>query len=104
MTVTVFENPKISHFISFEFLMPKIDKTSRVLWNCNFAENSCNMSDFQTLCICRQASALCSPASSLCSQCLKITEKVAFNIASEERYVCGQTALPDRSLLIEQKW
>ena len=24
------------------------------------------MSDFQTLCICRQASALCSPASSLC--------------------------------------
>ena len=60
------------------------------------------------------------------SQCLKITEKVAFNIASEASYVCngqkfiknakngqfwwvfetkpfGQTMLPDRSILVEQK-
>ena len=59
------------------------------------------------------------------TQCLKITEKVSFNIASEARYVyilsgqkliknaktspfrkpeaCGQTILPDRSLLIVQK-
>ena len=54
------------------------------------------------------------------SQCLKITEKVSFNIASEANYVyiipkivnlasfwkseaCGQTVLPDRSLLISQK-
>ena len=62
------------------------------------------------------------------SQCLKFTEKVSFNIASEARYVyilsrqkliknakngflasfwkpeaCGQTVLPDRSVLIRQK-
>ena len=63
------------------------------------------------------------------SQCLKITEKVAFSFASEASYVyilsgqkfiknakncqfwrlfenleaCGQTVLPDRSLLIGQK-
>ena len=63
------------------------------------------------------------------SQCLKITEKVSFNIASEASYVyilsgrklikngkndpfwrvfwkpeaCGQTVLPDRSVLIGQK-
>ena len=63
------------------------------------------------------------------SQCLKITEKVAFNSASEASYVyilsgqkfinnvkngpfwrvlrkpeaCGQTVLPDRSLVIGQK-
>ena len=30
-------------------------------------------------------------------QCLKITEKVTFNMA------CGQTVLPDRSILIGQK-
>ena len=59
--------------------------------------------------------------------CLKITEKVSFNIASEASYVynlsgqkliknakngqanfwkpeaCGQTVLPDRSVLIGQK-
>ena len=61
-----------------------------------------------------------------CSPCLKIAKKVAFNIASEASYiyilnghklikkwsilasfwkpdVCGQTVLPDRSLLIGQK-
>ncbi len=63
------------------------------------------------------------------SRCLKITEKVSFNIASEASYVyilsgqkliknakngpfwrsfekpeaCGQTVLPDRSVLIGQK-
>ena len=63
------------------------------------------------------------------AQCLQISEKVAFNIASEASYVyilsrqkfienakkssilasfwkheaCGQTVLPDRSLLLEQK-
>ena len=63
------------------------------------------------------------------TQCLKITEKVSFNIASEASYVyvfseqklinnakngsfwrvfwkpedCGQTVLPDRSVLIGQK-
>ena len=63
------------------------------------------------------------------TQCLKVTEKVAFNIASEASYVyilsrqkfmknapkwsilasfwkpeaCGQTVLPDRSILIGQK-
>ena len=63
------------------------------------------------------------------SQCLKITQKVSFNIASEASYVyilsgqkfiknaekgqflrvfdkpevCGQTVLPDRSILIGQK-
>ena len=40
------------------------------------------------------------------SQCLKITEKVAFNIASEASYVyilSSQKVLPDRSLLIRQK-
>ena len=63
------------------------------------------------------------------AQCLKITEKVSFNIASEASYVynlngqkfiknaqklsivasfwksaaCGQTVLPDRSVLIGQK-
>ena len=65
----------------------------------------------------------------LSPQCLKITQKVSFNIASEASYVyilsrqkliknaqnssfwrvfrkpeaCGQTVLPDRSLLIGQK-
>ena len=48
------------------------------------------------------------------SQCLKITEKGSFNIASEASYVCilngqqfincGQTGLPDRSVLIGQKF
>ena len=59
------------------------------------------------------------------SRCLKITEKVSFNIASEASHVyilsplempkmvnfgkflnnkvCGQTELPDRSVLIGQK-
>ena len=58
------------------------------------------------------------------ARCLKITEKVSFNIASEASYVynliknapklsilasfwtpkaCGQTVLPDRSVLIGQK-
>ena len=63
------------------------------------------------------------------ARCLKITEKVSFNIASEASYVyilsgqkliknaqkwcilasfwkpeaCGQTVLPDRSVLISQK-
>ena len=59
------------------------------------------------------------------SRCLKITEKVSFSIASEASYVyifngpklienaklasfwkseaCGQSVLPDRSLLIGQK-
>ena len=62
------------------------------------------------------------------ARCLKITEKVLFNFASEASYVyilngqnfmknakngqfgefvktkaCGQTVLPDRSILIEQK-
>ena len=58
------------------------------------------------------------------TRCLKITEKVSFNIASEASYVyisngqkliknakngqfwrvaCGQTVLPDRSVLIGQK-
>ena len=63
------------------------------------------------------------------TRCLKITEKVSFNIASKESYVyilsgqkflknakngpfwrsfekpeaCGQTVLPDRSVLIGQK-
>ena len=52
------------------------------------------------------------------TQCLEITEKVSFNIASEASYVykqwsilasfwkpeaCGQTVLPDRSILIDQK-
>ena len=53
------------------------------------------------------------------SQCLKITEKVSFNIESEASYiyilkgkngqlwkseVCGQTVLPDLSLVIGQKF
>ena len=55
------------------------------------------------------------------ARCLKITEKVSFNIASEASYVyilsgqmvnfgeflkpeaCGQTVSPDRSVLIGQK-
>ena len=58
------------------------------------------------------------------AQCLKITKKVAFNIASEASYIytlsgqklirnaknghrkleaCGSTVLPDRSILIRQK-
>ena len=44
------------------------------------------------------------------AQCLKITEKVSLNIASEASYVyilsgqkCGQTVLPDRSIFIGQK-
>ena len=63
------------------------------------------------------------------TRCLKITEKVSFNIASEASYVynlsgqkliknpkkwyflasfwqpeaCGQTVLPDRSVLVRQK-
>ena len=49
------------------------------------------------------------------SRCLKITEKVSFNIASEAQYVykfgeylkkneaCGHTVLPDRSVLVGQK-
>ena len=47
------------------------------------------------------------------SQCLKITEKVSFNIASEASYfyilsgqkpvACGKTVLPDRSVLKGQK-
>ena len=59
------------------------------------------------------------------SQCLKITEKVSFHVASKASYVyilseqkftkicqngeflkpeaCGQTVLPDRSILIGQK-
>ena len=59
------------------------------------------------------------------ARCLKITEKVSYNIASEARYVyilswqkliknakndqflqvfvCGQTVLPDRSVLVGQK-
>ena len=65
----------------------------------------------------------------VCARCLKITEKVSFNIVSEASYVyilsgqkfiqnaenrsilasfwqpeaCGQTVLPDRSVLIGQK-
>ena len=58
----------------------------------------------------------------MASRCLKITEKVFFNIASEANYVynlsghklmknakngtfeaCGQIVLPDRSVLIGQK-
>ena len=41
----------------------------------------------------------------LASQCLKITQKVAFNIASEASnvYIFRQTLFPDRSLLIGQK-
>ena len=65
----------------------------------------------------------------MCTRCLKITEKVSFNIASEASYVyilsgqkliknakngpfwrvfekpkvCGQTVLPDRSVLKGQK-
>ena len=65
----------------------------------------------------------------ICTRCLKITEKVSFNIASEASYAhnlsgqkfiknakncsfcpvfgkseaCGQTVLPDRSVLIGQK-
>ena len=37
-----------------------------------------------------------------CPQCLKITEKVSFNVASEASYVytCGETGIPDRSILI----
>ena len=34
------------------------------------------------------------------ARCLNITEKVAYNISSE---ACGQTVLPDRSILIRQK-
>ena len=61
--------------------------------------------------------------SCLLIHCLKITQKVSFNIASEASYVyisskmpkmvyfgeylkqkaCGQTVLPDRPILIEQK-
>ena len=44
------------------------------------------------------------------SQCLKITEKVSFKIASEANLAsirkpvaCGQTVLPDWSVLIGQK-
>ena len=64
----------------------------------------------------------------LCTHCLKITKKVAFNIANEASYIyilsgqkfiknakisplvflkleaCGQTVLPDRSLLIDKNW
>ena len=66
---------------------------------------------------------ICDAVSSVCnySRCLKITEKVSFNFASEVSYVyililqksikdakngqfdCGQTVLPDRSILIGQK-
>ena len=68
-------------------------------------------------------------SSSEATRCLKITEKVSFNSASEASYVyilsgqkliknakngpfwrvfrkseaCGQTVLPDRSVFIEQK-
>ena len=37
----------------------------------------------------------------LMAQCLKITEKVSFNNASEASYV--QTVLPDKTLLMVQK-
>ena len=37
------------------------------------------------------------------SQWYIFTEKVSFNIASEASYDCGQTVLPDRSVLIGQK-
>ena len=35
------------------------------------------------------------------TRCLKFTEKVSFNIASE---ACGQTVLPDKSILIGKNW
>ena len=42
----------------------------------------------------------------LSTRCLKITEKVSFNIASEASFwkpeACGQTVLQDRSILIGQ--
>ena len=55
--------------------------------------------------------------SCIIAECLKITEKVSFNVASKASYVYilsgqkfiekpevyGQTELPDKSLLIEQK-
>ena len=40
------------------------------------------------------------------SRCLKIVEKVSFNIASEASYIyilSGQTVLPDRSIVRGQK-
>ena len=37
------------------------------------------------------------------SQCLKITENVSFKNGLGKSEVCGQTVLPDRSLLIEQR-
>ena len=60
-------------------------------------------------------------ANAHCAKCLKIAPKVAFNNASEASYVyilsgqnlilnakkkletCGQTVLPDRLVVIEQK-
>ena len=74
-----------------------MDTTSRFcegpLNTINYFKGVTNNSEFQ-------ASSYFEIQSQSGTRCLKITEKVSFNIASE---ACGQTVLPDRPILIRQK-